>query len=144
MMSWLLPPNKSASVTLPVGPLKTYSFSTLTQGSLRRCRFNASRSFENFFSFSRSLLRAPSHSCCETTLRFSTPRTVLILGMAFSFVLLRILFKLWQRGIHLVPQVRVGCPHIHLRAEPAWIIQTRGSDRGDLRGRVGVDHDWPA
>src|SRR5437773_6650496 len=85
MMSWLLPRNKSASLTLPVGPSKTYSFSILTQGSLRRCRFKWSRSFENFFSFSRSFLRATSHSFCETTLRFSIPRTVLILGIIFSF-----------------------------------------------------------
>src|SRR6185295_10388470 len=81
MRSWLLPPNKSPSVTLPVGPSKTYSFSILTQGSLRRLRFSSSRSFENFFSFTRSFLRATSHSFCETTLRFSIPRTVLILGI---------------------------------------------------------------
>src|SRR6266705_2986684 len=80
-MSWLLPANKSASDTLPVGPSKTYSFSTLTQGSWRRCRFIASRSFENFFSFTRSFLRAAIHSFCETTLRFSTPWKVLISGM---------------------------------------------------------------
>jgi hypothetical protein len=49
----------------------------------------------------------------------------------------RILFKLWQRGIHLVPRVRVACPHIHLRVEPARIIQTRRSDRDKLR----FDHD---
>src|SRR2546421_3086968 len=85
MMSWLLPQNKSPSVTLPLGPSKTYSFSTLTQGSLRRCRFNSSRSFENFFSFTRSFLRAASHSFCGTTLRFSIPRAVLILGIIFSF-----------------------------------------------------------
>jgi len=42
-----------------------------------------------------------------TFLRFSIPRTVLILGTMVSFALFGILFKLWQRGIHLVPQVRV-------------------------------------
>src|SRR5437660_6004763 len=88
MRSWLLPQNKSASVTLPVGPSKTYSFSILTQGSLRRCRFNSSRSFENFFSLTRSFLRATSHSLGDTTLRFSIPRTVLIFGIIFSFILL--------------------------------------------------------
>src|SRR6185369_3854450 len=102
--------NKSASVTLPVGPpawpklpaclrdpplrrgegpSKTYSFSILTQGKLRRWRFNASRSFENFFSFTRSFLRATSHSFCDTTLRFSIPPTVLIFGMKFPFLLNR-------------------------------------------------------
>src|SRR5437773_12355430 len=85
MMSWLLPRNKSASLTLPVGPSKTYSFSILTQGSLRRCRFKWSRSFENFFSFARSFLRAASQSFCETTLRFSVPRTVLIFGITLDF-----------------------------------------------------------
>src|SRR2546430_4636182 len=86
MMSWLLPQNKSPSVILPVGPSKRYSFSTLTQGSLRRCRFNSSRNFENFFSLTRSFLRAASHSFCGTTLRFSIPRTVLIFGILFSFL----------------------------------------------------------
>src|SRR5690349_12349394 len=84
MMSWLLPPNNSASVTLPAGPSNTYSFSIFTQGSLRRSRFKASRSFENFFSFPRSFLRAASHSVCETTLRFSRPRTVLISGITWG------------------------------------------------------------
>src|SRR6266536_6614809 len=86
MMSWLLPQNKSASVTLPVGPSKTYSFSILTQGSVRRCRFNSSRSFENFFSFAKSFLRAISHSFGETTLRFSIPWTVLILGIILDLL----------------------------------------------------------
>src|SRR5204862_8271992 len=91
--------------------------------------------------FIRSCLRATSHSFCDTTLRFSIPRTVLIFGIMFSFVLFWILFKLWQRGIHLVPRVRVGCPHIHLRAEPARIIQARSSHRDKLRDRVRLDHD---
>src|SRR2546427_6276106 len=87
-MSWLLPPNKSASITWPVGPSKTYSFWILTQGNLRRCRFNSSRSFENFFSLTRSFLRATSHSFCETTLRFSIPWTVLILGITLDLSVL--------------------------------------------------------
>src|SRR5262245_58249571 len=140
-MSWLLPQNKSARVTLPDGPSKTYSFSTLTQGSLRRCRFSSSRTFENFFSFNRSLLRAASHSCCDTTFRFSIPRTVLILGITVFFALFGILFKLWQRGIHLIPRMRVRCPHVHLRVEPTRIIQACGPDRDKVRGRVGLAHD---
>src|SRR5437667_5723176 len=53
----------------------------------------------------------------------------------------RILFKLWQRGIHFVPWVRVRCPHIHLQGEPARIIQARSSDRDKLRDRVGLRHN---
>jgi hypothetical protein len=34
----------------------------------------------------------------------------------------RILFELWQRGIHLIPGVRIRGPDIHLRIEPARII----------------------
>ena len=56
-----------------------------------------------------------------------------------SFVLFGILFKLWQRGVHLVPRMRVGCPHVHLQIEPARIIQARSSDRDDVRLRVGRD-----
>src|SRR5437870_13354970 len=85
-MSWLLPQNKSASATFPIGPSNRYSFSILTQGSSRRCRFSSSRNFENFFSFTRSFLRATSHSFCETTLRFSIPWTVLILGITLDLL----------------------------------------------------------
>src|SRR5260370_39730441 len=61
------------------------------------------------------------------------------IGFLGSFCLRRILFKLWQRGIHLVPRVRVRCPDIYLRVEPARIIQARSSDRDKLRDRVGLD-----
>src|SRR5713226_4859832 len=106
-MSWLLPQNRSVNDTLPIGPSKAYSFSTLTQGSFRRCLFNSSRSFENFFSFTSSFLRAESQSFCATTLRSSVPLTVLILGIMVLFVLFGILFKLRQRGTHLIPRMRV-------------------------------------
>jgi len=46
-----------------------------------------------------------------------------------------------QRGIHFVPSVRVRGPHIHLRFEPARIIQARGSDRNKLRNGIGLDHN---
>src|SRR6266481_889135 len=138
IMSWLLPQNKLARVVLPSGPSKTYSFSTLTKGSFRRCLFNSSRSFENFFSFTSSFLRAESQSFCATTLRSSVPLTVLILGIRVSFVLFGILFKLCQRGIHLIPRMRVGCPHIYLRGEPTRIIQARSSDRDNVRDQVGL------
>src|SRR5260370_31287406 len=55
-----------------------------------------------------------------------------------SLLSLRILFKLRQRGIHLIPRVRVGCPHIELLVEPARIIQARRSDRDNARVRVGL------
>src|SRR5947207_15976332 len=91
----------------------------------------------------------------STNLRFSKPPgapsltslipfvawTVLIFGIMPSFVLSRILFKLRQRGIHLIPRVRVRCPDIHLRVEPTRIIQARRSDRYDVRGRVGLAHN---
>ena len=65
-------------------------------------------------------------------------------GQPIRFALFGILFKLWQRGIHLIPRVRVRCPHIHLRIEPTRITQTRSSDRGKLRNCVGLDHNWRA
>jgi hypothetical protein len=55
--------------------------------------------------------------------------------------LLRILFKLRQRGIHFVPSMSVTCPHVHLRFEPARIIQARGSDRNKLRKGIGLDYN---
>src|SRR5256885_8891190 len=58
-----------------------------------------------------------------------------------SSSLRRILFKLRQCGIHLIPRVCVACPHIHLQAEPAWVIHARSSDRGKLRGSIGIDHN---
>ena len=48
---------------------------------------------------------------------------------------------LGQRGIHFVPWVRITCPHVHLWFEPARIIQARGSDRNNLRNRIGLDHN---
>ena len=50
----------------------------------------------------------------------------------------RILFKLLQCRIHLVPRMRVCCPHIYLRFEPARIIQARHSDRDNVRERLGL------
>src|SRR5947207_14429626 len=70
----------------------------------------------------------PSHASCADD---SNSHVV-------SFVLFGILFKLWQRRIHLVPRVRVRCPHIHLRVEPARIIQARSSDCDNVRVRVGL------
>jgi len=52
-----------------------------------------------------------------------------------------ILLKLGHRAIHLVPRVRVCCPHISLRFEPAWVIQARSPDRDKLRHSVRFDHN---
>jgi hypothetical protein len=53
----------------------------------------------------------------------------------------RIPLKLWQRGIHLVPRVRIGGPYIYLRVEPARIIKAPSSDRDKMGDRVGLDQD---
>ena len=50
----------------------------------------------------------------------------------------RILFEPWQRGIDLVPGVRVRGPDIHLQIEPTRIIQACRSDRDDMRDCVGL------
>lgn len=55
-------------------------------------------------------------------------------------LLLRILFKLRERGIHFVPWVRVTGPHVHLRFEPARIIQAGGSDGNELRNGIWLDY----
>ena len=59
----------------------------------------------------------------------------------FVLCLRRILFELCQRGIHVVPRMRVRYPDVHLRSEATRIVQTRGSDRDDLRLRVGLDQN---
>src|SRR5437870_6576018 len=64
--SWLRRTKRSASVSLPFGPSKTYSFSTLTQGSARRSAASRSRSRVSSFSFASSALRAVSQSSRET------------------------------------------------------------------------------
>src|SRR5207248_11170722 len=61
------PSNKSASVSFPSGPSKTYSFSTFTIGSLRRAALSASRCRENSFSRFNKSFRATSHSAADTT-----------------------------------------------------------------------------
>src|ERR1700674_1113205 len=66
-INWLLPPKRSASVSLPFGPSKTYDFATFSHGSSWRCRVSWSRSRENSFSFFNSSLRASTHSDCDTT-----------------------------------------------------------------------------
>src|SRR6202163_4465861 len=80
-MSWLRPQKRSARVSLPLGPSKAYSFSTLTQGRLRRSRFNWSRKRLNFFSLASKLLRAVSHLSRDTTLCSSVPFLVFSLAI---------------------------------------------------------------
>src|SRR5207249_11093422 len=98
------------------------------------------------FSFTRSFLRATSHSFCDTTLRFSIPRTVLIFGMTLD-VLASSLFasSVLRRGriefvfrncrVHLVPRLGVRNKEIHLRTKPTWIIKTARGDSDESGGR---------
>src|SRR6266567_2147681 len=158
-MSCRRPSNRSSRLALPWGPLNSYSFSTASHGIRRRSAASASRVWVNSFSLTSSCWRAASHSSGDTTFGTFMP---LFLFMSFSlFVsfflfliflpqstlatallcLRRILFKLLQRGIHVIPRVRVRYPHIHLRVEPARIVQARGSDRDKLRNRVGIAHN---
>ena len=66
MNSWLRPSNRSASVTRPVGLVKEYCFSTLTQGRARCCALSLSCSFMNSFSFFSRAMRSFVHSSCDT------------------------------------------------------------------------------
>src|SRR5260221_237793 len=65
-MSWLLPAKRSASVSFPLGPSKTYSFSTFSHGSARRLQLSTSRSRVKAFSSARNFRRASTHLSCET------------------------------------------------------------------------------
>ena len=59
--------NSSASVTGPSGPSNTYSWSTLTIGSLRRVALSASCLRVNSFSCASSRRLASSHCSRDTT-----------------------------------------------------------------------------
>ena len=74
MKSRLRPSNSSASVILPVGASKTYSFSTLTQGNSRRCRFSSPARLVCSFSLARNSLPAESHSSRVSQRQFSPPK----------------------------------------------------------------------
>jgi len=65
-ISWLLPPNRSASVSLPPGPSNSYGFSILIHGKARRSALSRSRERVNSFSFANSAFRAASHSSRST------------------------------------------------------------------------------
>jgi hypothetical protein len=58
MTNWQRPSNRSASVLLPSGASKTYSFSTFTHGSSRRSALSLSRNRVSSFSLTRCCLRA--------------------------------------------------------------------------------------
>jgi hypothetical protein len=62
------PAKRSAKVSLPSGPSKTYSLSILTHGSSRRWRLTSSRNLVNSFSRVSKSLRATSHCSLDTTL----------------------------------------------------------------------------
>src|SRR5215470_5196495 len=66
-MSWLLPSKRSDRLSFPFGPSNTYSFSTFSQGSARRCVARASRLRVNAFSLVRNAFLTLIHFSCETT-----------------------------------------------------------------------------
>src|SRR5260370_11731723 len=66
MINWGRPLNRSRRLTLPLGPSNLYFLSTASQGIRRRSAASASRERVKAFSFTRSCLRAASHSCCDT------------------------------------------------------------------------------
>src|SRR5262247_2040818 len=78
MKSWLRPSNSSASVTLPSGASKTYSFSIFTHGSSRRWRLSSSRRRVNSFSFASKARRASIHSSLDTACLFSNDIFILL------------------------------------------------------------------
>src|SRR4029077_14334446 len=45
----------------------------------------------------------------------------------------RILLEFWNLRIHLIPRLRIRNEEIHLRLEPAGIIQSAGQDSHKLR-----------
>src|ERR1700733_5378431 len=65
--SWLLPANRSAILSFPLGPSKVYSFAPRVHGSSRRCRLSSSRMCVSSFSLRKSSFRAASHSASDTT-----------------------------------------------------------------------------
>src|SRR5260370_7588744 len=100
-ISWLLPPKRSASVSLPFWPSNAYSFPTLSHGSSRRCRLSSSRSRVNSFSLPNSSFRAASHSACDTTFGPSILlfAVAMIISPLFSFLRrnsLRVIFRMKQ------------------------------------------------
>src|ERR1700730_15615405 len=71
-MSWLLFSKSSANACLPLGPSKTYFFSTNSHGSSRLFRLSSSLRPVHSFSFLKKAVRALIHSSCETTGCFVT------------------------------------------------------------------------
>src|SRR5260370_32793876 len=66
MINWGRPWNRARRLTLPLGPVELYFLATARQGIRRRSAASASRERVKAFSFTRSCLRAASHSCCDT------------------------------------------------------------------------------
>src|SRR4029453_6054271 len=71
MTNWRRLSNRSSRLTLPLGPSKSYPFSTASHGIRRRSAASASRARVNSFSFTRSCCRAASPSCGDTTFGIS-------------------------------------------------------------------------
>ena len=59
----------------------------------------------------------------------------------------RVILEFRNRGIHLVPRLRVGNEEVHLRLEPTWVVQCsrQHSDEGRIaRFRFGAGHSRSA
>src|SRR5215469_3026154 len=94
MMSWLCPPNRSARLSFPFGPSKTYFFSTFSHGISRRSRLSSSRRCVNSLSLANSFLRASSHAAGETSFWFVFPVVAVVISHSFS-TFVRSLFSLF-------------------------------------------------
>jgi len=57
-------------------------------------------------------------------------------GNLFRVVRRRVLLKLRQRWVHLIPRLRVRSEDIELRKKPARVIQTRSTDAYEGRRRI--------
>src|SRR5260370_13312708 len=86
MINWGRPLNRSRRVTLPLGPSNLYFLSTASQGIRRRSAASASRERVKAFSFTRSCLRAASHSCCYTIGGLLIPRCPFPASLSLSLL----------------------------------------------------------
>src|SRR5579883_212100 len=139
-MSWLRPANRSASVSGPFGPSKTYFFSTRSQGSSRRWRLSSSRRRVNSFSAARCARRALRHSSRETTLcvdcvAFMTESFPAVHGHTYPVCAMRVAslaaglapFRGLLLGVFFNAQ-QVAGPQLFEAAHPAFVDLPDGHD----------------
>jgi hypothetical protein len=98
MNSWLRSSNRSASVTLPSGASKTYSFSILTYSSARRSAANRTRNRVSSFSLMSSSFRAAFRSSRDTTLWPVIVGSIVFMVSSSLFVALRSIKSTFGRG----------------------------------------------